>query len=103
MKPDRWRKVDELFEAALEHEPARRAAFLDEACGSDKDLRDEVEKMLDFEKRSEDFIKTDVFDVAAKLITQPRAKISTTSDSIDDARFVSGDVLLERYRIVGLL
>jgi hypothetical protein len=28
MKPDHWRKVDELFEAALEHEPARRAAFL---------------------------------------------------------------------------
>lgn len=103
MKPDRWRKVDELFEAALEHEPGRRAAFLDQACGSDKDLRREVEKMLDFEKQSEDFIKTDVFDVAAKLITQPRFKTSPTSDSIDDARFVPGDVLSERYRIVGLL
>ncbi|HEU4931886.1 MAG TPA: serine/threonine-protein kinase [Pyrinomonadaceae bacterium] len=106
MKPDRWRKVDELFEAALEHEPGHRAAFLDQVCGSDKDLRREVEKMLDFAKQSEDFIKTDVFDVAAKLITQPRAKASSsaiTSDSIDDARFVPGDVLLERYRIVGLL
>lgn len=103
MKPDRWRKVDELFEAALEHEPSRRAAFLDQACGSDKDLRGEVEKMLDFEKQSEDFIKTDVFDAAAKLITQPRVKTSTTFDSIDDARFIPGDVLLERYRIVGLL
>src|SRR6185503_12756919 len=103
MKPDRWRKVDELFEAALEHEPGRRASFLDQAYGSDKDLRWEVEKMLDFEKQSEDFIKTDVFDVAAKLITQPRVKTSPTSDSIDDARFVPGDVLSERYRIVGLL
>ena len=103
MKPDRWRKVDELFEAALEHEPSRRAAFLDQACGSDKDLRREVEKMLDFEKHSEDFIKTDVFDIAAKLITQPPVKTPTTSDSIDDARFIPGDVLLERYRIVGLL
>ena len=101
MKPDRWRKVDELFKAALEHEPGRRASFLDQACGSDKDLRREVEKMLDFEKQSEDFIKTDVFDVAARLITQPRLK--NTSDSIDDARFVPGDVLLARYRIVGLL
>src|SRR5262249_45460535 len=63
----------------------------------------EVEKMLDFEKKSEDFIKTDVFDVAARLITQPRVKSASTSDSIDDARFVPGDVLLERYRIVGLL
>jgi len=89
MKPDRWRKVDELFEAALEHEPARRASFLDQACGTDKDLRREVEKMLDFEKQSEDFIKTDVFDIAARLITQPRLK--NTSDSIDDARFVPGE------------
>lgn len=107
MKPDRWRKVDELFEAALEHEPGRRAAFLDEACGSDRDLRREVEKMLDFEKQSEDFIKTDVFNVAARLITQPREvktpASSFTSDSIDDARFIPGDVLSERYRIVGLL
>ena len=104
MKPDRWRKVDELFEAALDHEPGRRAAFLDEVCGSDKDLRHEVEKMLDFEKQSEDFIKTDVFEVAARLITNPRVKASShTADSIDDARFVPGDVLLDRYRIVGLL
>ena len=103
MKPDRWRKVDELFEAALEHEPGRRASFLDQACGTDKDLRREVEKMLDFEKQSEDFIKTDVFDVAARLITQPRVQTSPTSESIDDARFVPGDVLLARYRIVGLL
>ena len=107
MKPDRWRKVDELFEAALEHEPSRRAGFLDEACGTDKDLRREVEKMLDFEKHSEDFIKTDVFDIAAKLITQPHPiktpASSFTSDSIDDARFIPGDILSERYRIVGLL
>src|ERR1700752_48523 len=107
MKTDRWRKADELFEAALEHEPGRRAAFLDQACGNDKDLRREVEKILDFEKQSEDFIKTDVFNVAAKLITQSQAikksASSFTSDSIDDARFIPGDVLSERYRIVGLL
>ena len=28
MKPDRWRKVDELFEAALEREPASRAELI---------------------------------------------------------------------------
>ena len=108
MKPDRWRKVDELFEAALEREPKSRAAFLDQACGSDKELRREVEKMLDFDNKAQDFIKTDVFNVAAKLITQPRESATPkksifTSDSIDDARFVPGDILSERYRIVGLL
>src|SRR5215211_886259 len=100
MKPDRWRKVDELFEAALEREPERRAAFLDEVCGSDKELRLEVEKMLDFDNQAQEFIKTDVFDFAARLITQPRENASSkksliTSDSID-ARFVPGDTRIGR-------
>ena len=109
MKPDRWRKVDELFEAALEREPQARAAFLDKACGDDTDLRREVEKMLSFERQAEDFIQTDVFDVAARLITQPQELGSSgkkslfSSDSIDDARFIPGNVLSDRYRIVGLL
>ncbi len=117
MKPDRWRKVDELFEAALERKPQDRAAFLDEACGADRDLRREVEKMLTFDEKAEDFIPTDVFDVAARLITQPQdiplkpvassrkksTSSATTSDSIDDARFIPGDIRSDRYRIVGLL
>ena len=108
MKPDRWRKVDELFEAALDVAPQERAAFLDTACGSDQDLRREVEKMLRFDKQAEDFIQTDVFNAAARLITEPQVvdvsnKRATSPISIDDARFIPGDVLSERYRIVGLL
>jgi serine/threonine protein kinase len=115
MKPDRWRKVDELFAAALERETGERAAFLDKACGADRDLRREVEKMLNFSEQATEFIETDAFEVAAKLITQPQpvdnprqrsVKKSTSSfgsDSIDNARFIPGDVLSERYRIVGLL
>ena len=108
MKPDRWRKVDQLFEAALERAPHERAAFLDQACGSDRELRREVEKMLNFDRQAEDFIQTDVFEVAARLITKPgdgpkKRPVSFTSDSIDDARFIPCDVLSDRYRIVGLL
>ncbi len=108
MKPDSSRKVDELLEAALEHEPERRAAFLDQACGTDEALRHEVEKMLELDSRAQDFIKTDVLDLAARLRTQPRENVtphksSFTSDSIDDARYVPGNVLSDRYRIVGLL
>ena len=111
MKPDRWQKVDELFAAALDVSPHERAAFLDNACGGDQALRREVEKMLGFEERAQDFIQTDVFDFAARLITQPQevqsskkeSASSLPSGSIDDARFIPGDVLSERYRIVGLL
>ena len=108
MKTDRWREVDELFAAALERPPGERAAFLDEVCGNDRELRAEVEKMLSFSEQATEFIETDVFVVAAQLITQHaeparRSTSSFTSDSIDNARFIPGDVLSDRYRIVGLL
>ncbi len=106
MKPDRWRRIDELFEAALEREPQDRAAFLDKACSGDRELRREVEKMLRIDEQATEFIPTDVFNAAARLITEPNEThrpSSSTSDSIDDARFIPGDVLSDRYRIVGLL
>jgi serine/threonine-protein kinase len=46
MNPDRWRQVAEVYEAALDREPAARAAFLAEACRADSDLRREVESLL---------------------------------------------------------
>lgn len=40
------RRAMDLFEQALEYEPALRAAFLDRHCASDTGLRDEVEALL---------------------------------------------------------
>jgi serine/threonine-protein kinase len=40
IKPERWQKLEELFHAALEHEPSTRAPFLDEACAGDESLRE---------------------------------------------------------------
>ncbi|HEV2802718.1 MAG TPA: serine/threonine-protein kinase [Pyrinomonadaceae bacterium] len=127
MRPDRWRQIDELFAAALEREdPQERAQFLVAACAEDEALRREVEKMLGFDRQAEDFIETPLFGVAAELITAQnssaaaspaavaavfvekkdslkRSHTESASGSIDDARFVPGEVLAERYRIVGLL
>jgi len=46
MTSDRWRRVTDLYEAALEKAPADREAFLRESCGADPKLRDEVESLL---------------------------------------------------------
>ena len=39
-------QVERLYHAALELEPARRAAFLARACGGDEGLRREVEQLM---------------------------------------------------------
>ncbi|HVF43370.1 MAG TPA: serine/threonine-protein kinase [Pyrinomonadaceae bacterium] len=122
MNPERWRQVDGLFEQALERAGGERARFLDAACAGDSSLRREVEEMLRFDERAEEFIETPVFGVAAALIgaaaegrpaprassgagawRQGRSRGPDTSDSIDESRFVPGDVLAGRYRIAGLL
>ena len=46
MDADRWRRINELFHAALEREPTARDAFLDTACAGDAALRNEVESLL---------------------------------------------------------
>jgi eukaryotic-like serine/threonine-protein kinase len=46
MTPERWRRVGELFQSALDRGEESRDAFLDAACGSDQDLRAEVQSLL---------------------------------------------------------
>src|SRR6516165_5015465 len=57
MEPKRWRKVEDLYHAALEHEESRRAEFLEQACGGDETLRREVESLLAYEKPAEAFLE----------------------------------------------
>ena len=46
MDAERWRRINELFHAALERDPGSRDAFLDEACTGDPALRTEVLSLL---------------------------------------------------------
>jgi eukaryotic-like serine/threonine-protein kinase len=45
-KPQQWQKVKEIVGSALERPPAERAAYLDQACSQDRELRKEVESLL---------------------------------------------------------
>lgn len=47
MSPERLEQIQSLYLAALDQPPAERLAFLDDACGEDADLRQEVASLLD--------------------------------------------------------
>jgi serine/threonine protein kinase/WD40 repeat protein len=47
MTPERWKKIKELYDAAAEHPPDDRDAFLREACAGDEELRCDVQRLLD--------------------------------------------------------
>src|SRR5437867_2070093 len=43
---DLWEQVQQLFDAALQQPPEKRPEFLEQACGSNQELRREVESLL---------------------------------------------------------
>ncbi|MFK7847688.1 MAG: tetratricopeptide repeat protein [Rhodothermales bacterium] len=52
MDANRWKKLEDLFIAALELAPAERSVFLSEACGDDLELRQELDSMLSVDEES---------------------------------------------------
>ncbi len=58
---ERWQKVKNVLDEALERETGVRQAFLAEACDGDEELRREVESLLQSEPEIGDFIETPVF------------------------------------------
>jgi TolB-like protein/Tfp pilus assembly protein PilF/tRNA A-37 threonylcarbamoyl transferase component Bud32 len=52
-----WKKLEEVFNAAVEVSPVERKAFLDDACGTDAELRREVERLLQADELAGDFIE----------------------------------------------
>jgi len=57
MNQELWRKVEELFHAALERAPEARQPFLESACNGDSDLRRQVEVLLAEENRAGSFLE----------------------------------------------
>ena len=72
MTPERWRAVDTILKAALACEPARREAFVADACGGDADLRREVASLLAaHDSRDHAFLERPAADAIAALGTPP--------------------------------
>ncbi|HZM90589.1 MAG TPA: LpqB family beta-propeller domain-containing protein [Blastocatellia bacterium] len=70
MDSERWAKIDRLLDEAMDRDQQSRAAFLDEACLGDEDLRREVESLLKAHSRAEPFLSTPALDVAARHLAR---------------------------------
>lgn len=90
MKPESWQKGKELFEAALQYEPRERRHFLEQVCGDDVELREEVASLLASYEKAGNFIAADAIEDAAHLL-------------IDDASGPHRGRLIGHYRLLSLL
>ncbi len=46
MDPERWRRIESILDETLGLSPDEQAAFLDQACADEPELRNELESLL---------------------------------------------------------
>jgi len=65
LTPEAWQRVREVLDRAIELDPADRAKYLDETCGGDRELRQEVESLMaSFERAGDTFLEGRAIDLA---------------------------------------
>src|SRR5687767_3412357 len=75
---DRWKRVNEIVESALELDTALLAEYLDKACAGDNDLRAEVVSLLAMEGELEDFLAVKAIDMVASGLLKGRPAYDAT-------------------------
>ena len=70
MDQERWRKIEKILQATLDRRSDERAAFLEEACAGDDELRREVESLLSHENSAEFFIETSAMKIIARGLAE---------------------------------
>lgn len=71
MTPERFQQISRIYHATLEREAEQRAAFLQQSCGGDRELRHEVESLLASEKSAEAFFSSKGMKEKAKRLGEP--------------------------------
>jgi tRNA A-37 threonylcarbamoyl transferase component Bud32 len=110
MTNERWNKIDELLNAAIELEPHKRDAFLDQVCADDQPLRREVSSLIRFRELAKDFMEELPIEIATALRERVQAESGTEVSLAmrppiyDEASVVSerlgfGVILKDRYII----
>src|SRR5262249_27253396 len=67
MSIDRQERLKQILSAALEYESAARAAFLDQNCLDDDEMRRELEELITASETADDFLETPLFRVRTGL------------------------------------
>jgi serine/threonine protein kinase len=86
-----------LAEASTKKDAAHRSAFLDEACGQDRELRTEVERLLAASQKAGDFLE---MPVQAAAITVRRAECGMDSSEQATGGFEGPGSMINRYKLL---
>jgi eukaryotic-like serine/threonine-protein kinase len=80
MSPERWLKIESVFQTAIDLPASRRDAFLAEECGDDLELCLEVKKLLASADSASGFIESPVWTDSQFLNTSAKKELSNSLD-----------------------
>ncbi|HEX8889254.1 MAG TPA: protein kinase, partial [Pyrinomonadaceae bacterium] len=84
MTPERWKKIEDVFQTAIDLPLGERRQYIAEACSGDPELREQVEVLITQHDEAGDFIEspafaiTDFRNAATPIVDTP------TLDTFDD-------------------
>ncbi len=88
--PERWKIIEDLFHQCLQLPAEARAAFLDEHCGSDTELRKQIEVLLDS-------ASTPVNLVEERIVKAAHDFVAASTGSVEVGKMIG------RYEIISWL
>src|ERR1041385_1119566 len=99
MTPQRWQRVKEIFQDALNRAPSERAAFVADASGGDDLVRQEVESLMSSDGRSGTFLDSPAYEAAAEMIVNDKSglKKGRTIGPFEVLSFISRGGMGEVY------
>ena len=97
MTPQQYERLTELFHAALDRAPDQRAAFLDQVCDSDAELRRELKSLLAANEQHASYTDKPPDDIAAGMY------LAEQHDGAIGAASFPPNTRIDRYEIRSLL
>jgi Tol biopolymer transport system component len=101
MNRERWKQIEGILHSALAVEQSRRSGFLDEACGGDESLRQDVETLLIHEDEAEGFLEGPALEVIAKGLAKEKAWDRASDETVID-KVISHYHVLEKLGSGGM-